>query len=46
MTEVRANQWTGFYMIAASIMKELTYFMLLVSLDNIRKHQGDTEIDQ
>ena len=25
----RANQWTGFYMITASVMKELSQFQLL-----------------
>ena len=29
------NQWTGFYMIAASVMKELTHFMPLVHLRSL-----------
>ena len=34
MTEAVANQWTGFYMITASAMKELTFFISIDKSNN------------
>ena len=32
-----ANQWTGFYMILASVMKELTHLRLMFQFYNLSK---------
>ena len=38
-----ANQWTIFYMIGTSVMKELTMTILMVIIADNIKHRGYTE---